>query len=40
VGLVTHHDGVNLAWMMLALGVCGALSMLGLPRRGRPGSSA
>ena len=39
VGLVTHRDGVNLAWMMLALGVCGALSMLGLPRRGRPGSS-
>jgi DHA1 family bicyclomycin/chloramphenicol resistance-like MFS transporter len=40
VGLVTHRDGVNLAWMMLALGVCGALSMLGLPRRGRPGPSA
>lgn len=40
VGLVTHRDGVNLAWMMLALGVCGALSMLGLPRRGRRGPAA
>ncbi len=33
VGLVTHRDAVNLALMMLVLGVCGALAMLGLPRR-------
>ncbi|MEY4654519.1 MAG: hypothetical protein RI884_3100 [Pseudomonadota bacterium] len=32
VGLVPHHDAVNLASLMLALGVAGAVSLLLLPR--------
>ncbi len=33
VGLVSHHDAVNLALLMLFLGVCGVLSLLFLPRQ-------
>ncbi|MEY4711614.1 MAG: hypothetical protein RIS88_1064 [Pseudomonadota bacterium] len=36
VGLVPHADAVNLGWLMLALGVAGAVSLLLLPRRGAP----
>jgi len=40
VGLVSHDDAVNLAWLMLVLGLLGALSLLGLPRRTRAASLA
>ncbi len=35
VGLVSHHDAVNLALQMLALGLLGALSLWMLPRPSR-----